>query len=152
MWHKKTSTTDDIKQPRHITQPCHIITWFFNACTMQGRIQDSKLGGGGLKKNCAEWRETQFFWGYFMWKITILRKKIIFFSNFRRGARRVRLPWIRPWPMVCLICNYLLLVRKLFFCIARLFKKFTYSSVLNIKYARFEILVSCLVYIYQLLI
>ena len=57
----------------------------------QGRIQDFKLGGGGaLKKNCAERREARKILGYFVWKITILRKKIHIFSNFRGGARRVR--------------------------------------------------------------
>jgi hypothetical protein len=30
--------------------------------------------------------------GYFVWKITILCQKIIFFSNFRGGARRVPPP------------------------------------------------------------
>jgi hypothetical protein len=42
--------------------------------------------------------------GYFVWKITILRQKVIFFSNFRGGARRVRPPsWIRPCG-----CNWFL--------------------------------------------
>ena len=36
-------------------------------------------GGGALKKNWAERRELRKGLGYFMWKITILRKKIIFF-------------------------------------------------------------------------
>jgi hypothetical protein len=45
----------------------------------QGRIQDVKLGGA-LKKNCAERREARKFLGYFVWKITILRQKILFFS------------------------------------------------------------------------
>jgi hypothetical protein len=48
----------------------------------QGRIQDFKLGGAHLKK----------FVGYFVWKITILRQTIIFFSNFRVGAGRVHPP------------------------------------------------------------
>ena len=38
----------------------------------QGRIQDFKLGGGGRGA-------LNFFWGYFVWKIMILRQKIIFF-------------------------------------------------------------------------
>ena len=43
-------------------------------------IQDFKLGGGGaLKKNCAERKEARKYFGYFVWKITILRQKIIFF-------------------------------------------------------------------------
>jgi hypothetical protein len=37
-------------------------------------------------------REARKFLRYFVWKITILRQKIIFFSNFRGGARRVRPP------------------------------------------------------------
>ena len=37
----------------------------------QGRIQDFKLGRGG--------RETRTILDYFVWKITILRQKIIFF-------------------------------------------------------------------------
>jgi hypothetical protein len=53
-------------------------------------------------------------------------------------------------PVVCLICYYLQSVNC--FCIARIhFKQFTYSSILSINYARPEILVSCLVYIDQLL-
>jgi hypothetical protein len=32
-------------------------------------------------------REARKFLGYFVWKITILRQKIIFFSNFRGEAR-----------------------------------------------------------------
>ena len=43
---------------------------------IQGRIQDFKLGGAHLK----------FFFGYFVWKITILRHKIIFFPILG-GAR-----------------------------------------------------------------
>jgi hypothetical protein len=81
---------------------------------MQGRIQDFKLGGTHLKKlRRAEGgaklfggisyeksryyakksyiffqlrREARTFLGYFVWKITILRQKIIFFSNFREGG------------------------------------------------------------------
>ena len=47
---------------------------------LQGRIQDFKLGGGTHLKNCAERREARKFLGYFVWKITILRQKIIFFQ------------------------------------------------------------------------
>jgi hypothetical protein len=53
---------------------------FLLECTNQGRIQDFKLGGGGRTlKNCSERREARNFLGYFVWKITILRQKIIFF-------------------------------------------------------------------------
>ena len=82
-----------------------------------------QVRGGALKKNCAERREARIFLGYFVWKITILRqkimfsncegrrenfwgisceksrfyaKKIIFFLILGGGARRVRPPWIRP--------------------------------------------------------
>jgi hypothetical protein len=47
--------------------------------TFQGRIQDFKLGGAYLKKL----RRARTFLGYFVWKITILRQKIIFFFNCR---------------------------------------------------------------------
>jgi hypothetical protein len=61
--------------------------WWFSAVSFtnktdrnQGRIQDFKLGGWGRTyKNCAERRETRKCVGYFVWKITILRQKIIFF-------------------------------------------------------------------------
>ena len=91
----------------------------------QGRIQDFKLGGAHLK-NLRRTEGGGKIFGVFVWKITILRQKIIFFpiakggakmfgvfrvknhdftpknhifSNFRVGARRVRPPppWIRPW-------------------------------------------------------
>ena len=54
-------------------------------------------------------------------------------------------------PVVCLICYCLRSVRQLFLYCENAFKNFTYSSVFNINYARSEILVSCLVYIDQLL-
>jgi hypothetical protein len=43
-----------------------------------GRIQDFK-SGGRILKNCAERREARKYLGYFVWKITILCQKIIFF-------------------------------------------------------------------------
>jgi hypothetical protein len=55
-------------------------------------------------------------------------------------------------PVVCLICYYCGRFVSCF-CSARMqFKYFTYSSVLNINYARSEILVSCLAYNDQLLL
>jgi hypothetical protein len=36
-------------------------------------------GGDAIKNNCAEWREARKYLEYFVWKITILRQKIIFF-------------------------------------------------------------------------
>ena len=47
-------------------------------------------GGGALKKNCTERREARTFLGYFVWKITILRQKMIFFPIL--GCTP---PWIR---------------------------------------------------------
>ena len=57
-----------------------------NVCIFQGRIHDYKLGGAHLK-NLRERREAWKCLGYFVWKITISRQKIIFFSNFRGGRR-----------------------------------------------------------------
>ena len=84
---------------------CHIEAHIFNQL-IQGRIQDLKLGGGALKKiapsegrrenfegiSCEKSRfyakksyffqlrrEARKILGYFVWKITILRQKIIFF-------------------------------------------------------------------------
>ena len=55
---------------------------------MQGRIQDFKLGGGGaLKKIAPSGGGGRKFLGYFVWKITILRQKIIFFPIAERGAK-----------------------------------------------------------------
>ena len=59
-----------------------LVCFSANTYIVQGRIQDFKLGGAHLK-NCAERREARKILGYFVWKITILRQKIIFFSNFR---------------------------------------------------------------------
>jgi hypothetical protein len=80
----------------------------------QGRIQDFKLGGalkqiapsGGKRENiwgisCEKSRfyakksyffqlrrEAQNLLGYFVWKITILRQKIIFFPSFQKRCTR----------------------------------------------------------------
>ena len=43
--------------------------------TLQGRIQDLKL----------EWAHLKNFWGYFVWKITILRQKNHIFFQFLGG-------------------------------------------------------------------
>ena len=53
--------------------------------TLQGQIQDFKLGRTHLK-NCAGRREARKMLGYFVWKITILRQKIIFFPILGGGA------------------------------------------------------------------
>jgi hypothetical protein len=68
---------------------------FLHAHIQQGRIQDFKLGGRTIK-NCAERREARKFWGYFVWKITILRQKIIFFPILGGYAHWVCPPWIHP--------------------------------------------------------
>jgi hypothetical protein len=74
--------------------------------TSPGADPGFQVRGGALKKNCAEWREARTFLRYFVWKITILRQKFIFFSNFR-GARAPGAPppWIRP-------CSLLLTVKS----------------------------------------
>jgi hypothetical protein len=61
----------------------------------QGRIQDFKLGGAHLKY-CAELREARKILGYFVWKITILRKKILFFPILGGARAGCPPPWIRP--------------------------------------------------------
>ena len=53
---------------------------------LQGRIQDYKLGGGAHLKKLRRAEEARKFLGYFVWKITILRQKIIFFPILG-GAR-----------------------------------------------------------------
>ena len=60
------------------------LCWYYfcffliNFWRLQGRIQDFKLGGAHLKKmHRAEGGAKNF--GYFVWKITILRQKIVFF-------------------------------------------------------------------------
>ena len=106
---------------------------FYNTAlilSMQGRIQDFKLGGalkkiapsGGRRENfrgisCEKSlfyakksyflqlrRVARKFLGYFVWKITILRQKIIFFSNFRGGggARAGCAPPPLDPPLLCI--------------------------------------------------
>jgi hypothetical protein len=53
----------------------------------QGRIQDFKLGGA-LKKIAPSGGGARKFLGYFVWKITILRQKIIFFPILGGGGVR----------------------------------------------------------------
>ena len=57
-----------------------------NGNIYQGRIQDFKLGGTHLKKIAPSGGRRENFWGISCKKITILRQKINFFSNFRGGA------------------------------------------------------------------
>jgi hypothetical protein len=50
-------------------------------------------------------REARKFLGYFVWKITILRQKIIFFPILGGGGRTRRAPpWIRPWSSTFIMC------------------------------------------------
>ena len=53
--------------------------------TLQGRIQDFKLGGAHLNKLGRAEGGANIF-GYFVWKITILRKKILTFPIAEGGA------------------------------------------------------------------
>ena len=55
---------------------------------LQGRIQDFKLGGAHLKKLCRAEGARKLL-GYFVWKITILRQKIILFPIAEEGAKIV---------------------------------------------------------------
>jgi hypothetical protein len=64
---------------------CH--TNFRTDIPIQGRIQDFKLRGGAFKNKCTERREARKFLRYFVWKITILRQKIIFFPIVEGGAK-----------------------------------------------------------------
>ena len=58
--------------------------------TMQGRIQDFKLGGGGgaLKKIAPSRGRREHFWGISCEKSRFYAKKS-YFSNFRGGARNI---------------------------------------------------------------
>jgi hypothetical protein len=60
-----------------------MITW---VSIVTGADPGFQARGGALKKNCAEWREARKFLGYFVWKITILRQKILFFPIAEGGA------------------------------------------------------------------
>ena len=89
----------------------------------QGRIQDFKLGGGARKKiapsggrrenfggiSCEKSRfyakksyffqlrgEARKILGYFVWKITIIHQKIIFFPILGGARAGCASPWIRP--------------------------------------------------------
>jgi len=73
------------------------VNWLSNED--QARIQDFKLGGAHLKK-LRRAEEGGKLFGYFVWKSTILRQKIIFFSNFMGGARQVRPPLNPPLKTV----------------------------------------------------
>jgi hypothetical protein len=53
---------------------------------MQGRIQDFKLGEGALKKIATSGGRLENVLGYFVWKITILRQKFLFFPILGGGG------------------------------------------------------------------
>ena len=63
--------------------------------SMNGGVDPGFKLGGVHSKNCTERREARKCLGYFVWKITILRKKIIFFPNFRGGGG-ARAPGFAP--------------------------------------------------------
>ena len=69
--------------------------------SLQGRIQDFKLGGGGHIKNCADRRDARTFLGYFVWKITILRQKIILFPILGGAPGAPRAPLDAPLRYAC---------------------------------------------------
>ena len=64
---------------------------------------------GRTLKNCVERREERTFLGYFVWKITILRQKIIFFPITEGGAKIVgvfRVPGAPPLdPPLVMVSN-----------------------------------------------
>ena len=128
----------------------------------QGWIHDFKLGGGGahLKKLCrAEGgaknfgvscvknldftpkksdffqmqREARKFLGYFAWKITILRQKIIFFPILG-GARAGCAPWIRP-------CNTAELIKYTINEYAFHFKSMSIDNTDELKLNKFETII-----------
>ena len=74
--------------------------WFITLCVWlyQRRIQGFKLGGGCTYKNCAERK----LLGYFVWKIVILRQKIIFFPIL--GGR---VPGVPPPGSTSVYCSML---------------------------------------------
>ena len=55
---------------------------------LQGRIQDFKLGGAHLKKMRRAEGGMKIL-GYFVWKNSILRQKIIFFPIVEGGAKNI---------------------------------------------------------------
>ena len=65
----------------------------------QGRIQDFKLGGAHFKKLPRAEGDAKFL-GYFVWKITILRKKIISFPILVGSAPGAPLPGSAPGSVV----------------------------------------------------
>jgi hypothetical protein len=76
----------------------HILRWLNIRSQIQGRIQDFKLRGAHLKKIAPSRGRRENFWG-------ISCEKSRFYANFRRGARRVRPTWIRPWNTISKCCS-----------------------------------------------
>ena len=95
----------------------------------QGRIQDFKLGreGAHLKKlRRAEGGAKML--GYFVWKITILPQKIIFFPILG-GCAPDAPPWIRPWiyiffALISIRNSLMVYLRKHCICLALLLPHF----------------------------
>ena len=59
-----------------------LVCFSANTYIVRARIQDFKLGEGRTLKICAERRDAQNILGISCEKITILRQKIIYFSNY----------------------------------------------------------------------
>jgi hypothetical protein len=65
-----------------------LVLWlqFKITCHVSGADPGFQARGPHLK-NCAEWREARKLLGYFLWKITILRQKIISFSIAKEARK-----------------------------------------------------------------
>ena len=76
----------------------------FITLTVQGRIQDFKLGGAHLKKLCRAEGGAKFFWVFRVKNHDFTPKNHIF-SNFRGGGGAPGAPppppWIRPCSIHC---------------------------------------------------
>ena len=76
-----------------IFQIKHQYSFWIIVHILQGRIQDFKLGGG------------RKYLGYFVWKITILRQKILFFPMLG-GVAPDASPLIRPCIIQCIVTGF----------------------------------------------
>jgi hypothetical protein len=77
----------------------HILYIYILELSTAGADPGFQVRGVHLK-NCAERREARKILGHFVWKITILRQKIIFFSS--PGHRPCELlSWVSVRPSVC---------------------------------------------------
>ena len=103
--------------PRYITEIFYYIIKKNSAKTIptnmsvnnkndQGGSRISSLGGGAHLKNCTERREARKCLGYFVWKITILRQKILFFPIAEGGANIFGVFRVKNHPL----CNCMVLI------------------------------------------